>query len=317
MDPLDLESAASSFRGAVVAIGTFDGVHRAHRALVDAARREARRLGTEVLALTFEPHPKEVLLRRPPPRLTGIREKTRRLVAAGAGAVCCLDFDSGLSGMEQEDFVDRILFERLGAAGLAIGYNFSFGRGGRGRPEDLVRLAGGRGVPVRVLEALDLEGIPVSSTGIRELIACGDVEAAAERLGEPHRLTGTVVPGDGRGRGLGFPTANLGLLPRNLLVPRRGVYAGRAHLEGRDPIPALVNVGVNPTFLPGDDPVAERVEVHCLDLPDRDLYGESLAIELAERVRDEVRFEGADRLREQLVRDVAWLRSRLAEGAFS
>lgn len=312
MEPLilDLDGAAERFPGAVLAIGTFDGVHLAHRALVREARGVAEELGAPTLALTFEPHPKDVLLPRPPPRLTGARLKAARLVEAGVDAVCVLDFDDRMRTTPGAEFVGGILAGRLRAAAAWVGFNFSFGRGGRGRPEDLVELAAAHGIRAEVLEALDVEGVPVSSTGIRDLLRSGDVAAAAARLGAPHVLTGTVVEGAGRGRGLGFPTANLAVDPPHLLVPRRGVYAGRAEVAGRG-YPTLVNIGVNPTFR-GDDPgaadppppEATKVEAYLVGF-EGSLYGEELSVGLERRLRDERRFPDADALVAQIRADLA------------
>lgn len=304
---IDLETAALRYPGAAIAIGTFDGVHLAHRALIRQVRTRARELSVRCLALTFDPHPKELLLKRAPPRLTGPEEKYRRLLEAGAEVVVALRFDTALASLPAETFVERILAGRLRARSVAVGYNFSFGVGGKGRPEDLERLARAAGIEAAVIEALDIDGIPVSSTGIRELITCGDVAEAAARLGEPHALTGKVVKGDQRGRELGYPTANLALEPANLLVPKVGVYAGRARVAGKV-LPAVVNVGSAPTFVRGTE---IRVEVHCLESPGCELYGRPLVAELVDRLRDERRFEGPGELAAQIAADVAAARKRL------
>jgi len=279
---VDLETAAARWRGGVLAIGTFDGVHLAHRALLGAAGRRAAELGAPLVALTFDPHPKEVLLPRAPPRLTGRAEKARRLEAAGANGVCALAFDAAMAAMPAAAFVAEVLVGKLAARACFVGFNFSFGVGGKGRPEDLQALCAEHGVEVHVLDALDVDGIPVSSTDIRVLVSCGDVAAAAARMGAPHRLTGEVVRGEGRGRGLGFPTANLRLDPPNLLAPGRGVYAAYAG-PSRGPLQqAVVNVGSRPTFGPAGEP---SIEVHLLDHPGGELYGQALVVDLGERLR--------------------------------
>lgn len=314
---LDLEAAARDFPGPVVAIGTFDGVHLAHRALVQRARQLAAGRGAPVLALTFEPHPKEVLLPRPPPRLASPAEKVRRLRAAGADGVCALRFDRQLAAVPGADFVDQVLVGTLGVTGCVVGYNFSFGAGGKGRPEDLARLGEARGLEVQVLDAMDVDDLPVSSSSIRVLVSCGDVEEAGRRLGEPHRLTGHVVRGAGRGRGLGFATANLALDHPGLLVPKRGVYMAWALLDGGPQRwPALVNLGFNPTFdaeAPEGTPPT-RIEAHLVDFPGEDLYGRHLTLALVSRLRDERRFPGPVELSAQIAADVEALRGRLAEG---
>lgn len=309
---VDLETAAARLGGAVLAIGTFDGVHLAHRALLAAARARADAGGRPLVALTFDPHPKEFLLPRAPPRLTGPTEKARRLLGAGADAVLPLRFDAAMAAMTQEAFVGEVLADPLRAEACFVGFNFSFGVGGRGRPEDLRRLGEAAGIEVHVLDSLDIDGIPVSSTSIRVLIACGDVAAAARRLGSPHRLTGVVEPGEGRGRGLGFPTANLRPEPANLLLPGAGVYACRAELPGQGWVAAVANVGTRPTFHAAG---ALGVEVHYLVPPRGELYGQPLALDLVERLRDEQTFPSPEALSRQIREDVARARRFLATHA--
>jgi riboflavin kinase/FMN adenylyltransferase len=298
---VDLEIAAARFSGGVLAIGTFDGVHLAHQALVSLAGERARELGTHLVVLTFDPHPKEFLLPRAPPRLTGLAEKTHRLLAAGAQAVCALAFDGAMAAMSGRQFVEDVLVEQLQARACFVGYNFSFGRGGRGRPEDLRELCSLWNVEVGVLEALDIGDIPVSSTSIRVLLSCGDVAAARERLGRPHRLTGVVVHGDARGRELGFPTANLCLRPSNLLAPGFGVYAGFARLASGETRAAVVNVGVRPTF-ESDGEVF--LEVHCLDYSGGSFYGSEVSLDLIQKLRGERKFSGQEQLKKQIVEDI-------------
>jgi riboflavin kinase/FMN adenylyltransferase len=270
----------------------------------------AEALGTHVLALTFDPHPKEFLLGTPPPRLTGAVEKRRRLLAAGATEVCALAFDQEMASWSQEYFVQEVLDRRLRARACFVGFNFSFGQGGRGRPGDLERLATQQQIEVEVLEEQTLEGVPVSSTSVRVHVQEGDVRAASELLGEPHRLTGRVVHGHGRGRDLGFPTANLALEPPNLLTPRDGVYVGFAEGPEGERWRAVANLGRRPTF--GDDP-RPSIEVHLLDADTPDLYERQLVFELWDRLRDEMTFEGPEELSAQITRDVAEARRRLDE----
>lgn len=307
---LDLATAADRFAGGVLAIGTFDGVHRAHRALVRRALARAEELDTHVLALTFDPHPKELLLGTPPPRLTGGPEKRRRLLAAGAAEVCALAFDPAMAARSQEYFVDEILGQALQARACFVGFNFSFGQGGKGRPDDLRRLARRREIEVDVLEEQTLDGVPVSSTSIRVHVQEGDVLAASKLMGEPHRLTGLVVHGHGRGRGLGFPTANLALDPVNLLHPRDGVYVGMAEAPGGARYRAVANLGRRPTFAEDSRP---SIEVHLLDAGAPDLYDQPLIFELWDRLRDERAFENPEDLAAQISRDVAEARRRLDE----
>lgn len=298
----DPDRSRSLDQGGVLAIGTFDGVHLAHQALVGRAVERARELGVPSYALTFEPHPKEFLLPRAPPRLTSAGEKARRLREAGADGVLSLPFDADLAALPEEEFVREVLIGRFRARGVVVGFNFSFGYRGRGRPEDLARLCEQHGVSVEVLEAQDIDGIPVSSTSIRVLLRCGDVEAAAQRMGRPHLLEGRVVHGEKRGRQLGFPTANMALEPENLLAPGHGVYAGVALLPDGGTSPCVVNVGRRPTF---HEEGASGVEVHCLDYTGHEFYGEPLSVELVRRLRGEQPFPSREALRDQIAVDIS------------
>ncbi len=298
---LDLDTAASKFSGSVLAIGTFDGVHLAHQELLKRAGARAREEKTALLALTFDPHPKEVLMPRPPPRLTSLTEKARRLQKAGADGVCALAFDKTLAQVPGAEFVERILFQKLQAVACFVGYNFSFGRGGKGRPEDLTELARRHSIDVGVLPVLDVGGIPISSTSIRTLLACGDVSEAALRLGGPHVLEGKVVHGDGRGKSLGFPTANLSVEPENLLIPKRGVYAGFASGDSFSNVPAVMNIGDRPTF---EEASGSSIEVHCLGSVRDDFYGQPLRFAFHHRLRDETQFESKEALGAQIAQDV-------------
>lgn len=297
---LNLEGAAGLDQPVVV-LGTFDGVHRGHQSLFQRARDLAGPEG-QVLALTFDPHPKEVLLPRPPPRLTSRDEKIRRILAHQVDFVLPLAFDRALSQQSAQDFAEGILVEALAPKAIVVGFNFSFGRGGKADPGDLRELLAPHQVPVEVVEPLEEDGIPVSSTSIRVLLQCGDVEAAKFRLGRPHCLTGQVVPGAGRGKGMGFPTANLQPDPSHLVLPKPGVYAGFLEVEGHRGR-AVANVGYNPTF--AEDPPGLKVEVHGLDQPPRDLYQLSARFDLEFRIRDEVRFDSVEDLKAQIHRDVA------------
>lgn len=294
-----------AFRGAAVAIGNFDGVHRGHRAVLDAAR--ALVPGAAPGVLTFEPHPREVLQPdRAPARLTPLAAKLRLLREAGARFVQVLRFDRALIAMPAEAFVREVLVERLGAAGVAVGQDFRFGHGRGGDPALLTWLGPILGFRASVVTPLAVDGEPCSSTRVRELLGDGHVALAAALLGRPHAVEGRVVRGDGRGRQIGFPTANLALRGRRPMLPAAGVYAVtvRPRPGGAVVWPGVANLGHRPTF----EGRELRLEVHLLDRGP-DLYGTPLEVGFVERLRGEMRFDGIESLRAQIARDVAQARA--------
>jgi riboflavin kinase / FMN adenylyltransferase len=268
-------------RGRHVAIGTFDGVHLGHRAVIE---------GSDTV-LTFDPHPLAVIRPDALPKLLmpfGIK----RDVIAGLGVdeLVVIHFDREFQNRSAESFVENVLIGQLGAAQVSIGENFRFGKGARG---DAEFLSSRSEFETRVVPMVEVEGETVSSTQIRALVAAGDVARAGQFLGAPFMLEGEVVTGDGRGRELGMPTANLVPDP-HYVVPGHGVYAAWAHGH-----PAAVNVGVRPTF---DSGRGLLVEAYLLDF-DGDLYGQTLRIAFVERLRGERRFDSVDALVEQMHRD--------------
>jgi riboflavin kinase / FMN adenylyltransferase len=265
-----------------VAIGVFDGVHVGHRRVIDGADT----------ALTFEPHPLRVLHPDAAPKLIMPFEIKRDVIEGLAvQELVVIPFDDRFSSIAAEDFCSRILVDALGAETVSVGENFRFGAKAKGDP----RMLASRGeFETRVVPLVEVDGEIVSSTRIRSLVAAGEVEAATRCLDAPFLLEGTVVEGDGRGRELGFPTANI--VPSDDLVsPGHGVYA--AFADGR---PAAVNVGVRPTFETGRGLL---VEAYLIDF-DGDLYGRTLRIAFISRLRGERRFPGVDELVEQMHRDV-------------
>ena len=292
----------------VVTIGNFDGVHRGHQAVLQHARAQAERLGgLQVVALTFHPHTMVVV--RPdhaPAILTGPEERAELLVAAGADAVLVLPFTREVSSWTPEEFIDRVLKDALHAEAVVVGENFRFGHRAAGRVQTLIESG-------LIVEALPLEGDggtehqPWSATYVRERIAQGDVEEAAEALGRPVRVTGVVVEGDHRGHDLGFPTANVPAEP-TAAVPADGVYAGWLTVLEQvaggpaypEPLPAAVSVGTNPTF----DGPDRRVESHVLDRDDLELYGARVAVDFVKRLRGQVRYESIDDLVSQVKADI-------------
>ncbi len=265
-----------------VAIGTFDGVHRGHRAVIDGADA----------VLTFDPHPLEVLHPAALPKLI-MPFAVKRDVIEGLGVreLVVVPFDREFAARSAEDFIEEVLIGRLGAERVSVGENFRFGARAQGDPE---RLAARPEFETRVVPLVEVGGETVSSTRIRALIAAGDVEAARRCLGAPFMVEGTVVSGDQRGRELGFPTANI-VPDDRLAIPGHGVYAAFA-----DGVPAAVNVGVRPTFETGRGVL---IETYLIDR-DEDLYGRTLRVAFVERLRGERRFPGVEELIAQMRADV-------------
>lgn len=266
-----------------IAIGTFDGVHLGHRAVIEGADT----------VLTFEPHPMEVIRPGQQPLLLSTFPVKRDLIEGlGIEELVVIEFDERFAAQEAEQFIDEVLIEKLGAEWVSVGANFRFGKGARG---DAEMLRDHPGFDTRVVPLVEVDGEPVSSTRIRGLVARGEMEEAHRCLGAPFLLEGVVVPGDRRGRELGYPTANIEPDPR-FALPAEGVYAAFANGQ-----PAAVNIGTRPTF---DDDDRLLVEAYLLDF-EGDLYGETLRIAFASRLRDEKRFGEVGELIEQMADDVA------------
>jgi riboflavin kinase / FMN adenylyltransferase len=302
MDLVRLEPlAATRWPSPAVTVGNFDGVHRGHQALVAAAVEEARGGGGSAVALTFDPHPSHVLSPdRAPDTLMTLRQKAEALEALGIDHLAVLPFTAELSRKTPEEFARRVLHEALSARVVVVGANFRFGRGRSGDLAALTDIGQTMGFRVRGVAPVLEDGEPISSTRIREALARGAVDAARALIGRRYFVEGEVVRGEGRGRTLGIPTANLAL--ENETVPGGGVYAAWASVrDGSDPspLPAVVNVGRRPTF----GGVALVVEAHLLVAPG-DLYGRRLRVEFESRLREERRFEGAAALVEQIRSDI-------------
>lgn len=281
----------------MVTIGVFDGVHLGHQSLIAHNLDLARRLDLESVVVTFDPNPLEVL--RPqiaPQRLCDLARRIELIAELGVELVEVLEFDADLAAMAAPEFVDTVLLKRLETRHVVIGHGFRFGNRALGTAQTL-REAG------LVVDEFDLVGAgePISSTRVRALVAAGDVAAAAAMLGRPHELTGVVVAGEGRGRDLGFPTANLEH-HRLAAVPADGVYAGSAVIGGQRHT-AAISVGTNPTFAGA----RRSVEAFVLDFAE-DLYGQRVRFEFAQRLRDTFAFAGVTELIGQMHADVAQAR---------
>jgi riboflavin kinase / FMN adenylyltransferase len=296
---------ADTLKGGVVAIGNFDGVHRGHRAVIAAAVDRAMALGRPAVALTFEPHPRRLLRPHEPMfRLTDAATKLRLLAATGLDAAVVLTFDAALAGLSAEDFIARVLVNRLAVAGAAIGFDFHYGKDRGGSPAFLLAEGRRRGFPVEIVPPLEDEGRAVSSSAIRAALAAGRVVEAAELLGNPWFVSAPVIHGDARGRDLGYPTANLKLDPGCGL--KHGIYAVRVGLEGLR-YDGVASFGRRPTF----DDGPPLLEVHLFDFSG-DLYGASIDVAFLAWIRSELKFASVAELVSRMEEDCRLARGTLA-----
>jgi riboflavin kinase/FMN adenylyltransferase len=301
------DAAPGGWGRSVVTIGVFDGVHRGHQEIIGHAVKRARELGVQSVVVTFDPHPSEVV--RPgshPPVLTEPARKAELIEQLGVDVLCVLPFTLEFSRLSAEAFVHDVLVAHLHAALIVVGENFRFGHRAAGDVDLLRRLGRTFGFAVEGAPLVADDSTVFSSTYIRSCVDAGDVIAAARALGRPHRVEGVVVRGDGRGREIGFPTANL-LTGRYAAVPADGVYAAWLVRGRGERLPAAVSIGTNPTFSGRE----RRVEAYVLDF-DADLYGERLALDFATRLRDMRTYTGVEPLVAQINEDVAQTREVLA-----
>ncbi len=292
-------------RGAVLAIGNFDGVHRGHRALLRAASAVGRELGAPSGALLFEPHPREFFHPEEPHfHLTPLPRKLKLLEASGLDLAVVLKFDAALATLSAEDFIARVIVDGLAARHVVIGHDFYFGRKRTGTPETMRAAAAEAGFGVTVIPPVAEDGEVFSSSAIRLRLAQGDVKGAARPLGRNWCVEGTVVGGAHRGTGLGFPTANIPL-PRGTTLGH-GIYAVRVNVDGRSHQGAAY-LGTRPTYDNGK-PV---LEVFLFDF-DEDLYGREIEVEFVDFIRADRKFDSSEALVEQMQKDVARARDILA-----
>jgi len=293
-------------------VGTFDGLHLGHQTILHEVRREAAERGASATVVTFSPHPQVVLRNpnRPPVKiLTSDDEKIALLEAAQIDRVVVIPFTLVFSKTSSDAFVREILFQRIGMSGVVLGHDHGFGKNREGDFAVMARLGAELDFSVRELPPFEMDGVVLSSTRVRELLLSGEVSKAARFLGRPYQFTATVVRGDGRGRELGFPTANLQVDDPDKLVPAHGVYAVQVHLE-RKKFGGMLNIGTRPTFQMKD----ETIEVNIFDI-DEDLYGKKVAVEFIERLRAEKTFAAITELIEQLEQDRNAARRVFAAGA--
>jgi riboflavin kinase/FMN adenylyltransferase len=297
------EEAGPDLAGGVWAIGNFDGVHLGHQALLKRAEKEGS--GARWGVLTFDPHPARLLAPEyAPPLILNATEKREALAKMGVPNCLEQSFTRDFAALSPRDFVDRVLLQGLGVAGVVVGEDFSFGKKALGKVKDLQEWLSEGGATAHVVGPVRSEGLICSSSKIRELVLQGRVDGAGHLLGRPYFLAGRVVEGDGRGRKIGVATANLEI--DRELMPKLGVYAGFARLSSGENLPAVTNIGLRPTFS-GE---GIRVEAHLLDC-ELDLYGQSLVVELHAHLRDERKFGGPEALTEQIRKDVAQTRDVL------
>lgn len=296
-------------RGSVVTVGTFDGVHRGHWAVLSEIGERARTTGRRAVLVTFHPHPLRIVSpERAPALLTTPREKKEILAESRLDWAVFLQFTPVLSRYSPRRFVEEILVGRLGVEELVIGYDHGFGRGRSGDPEVLREIGTELGFEVDVVPPVQTGDRAISSSGIRRSVSEGRLEQAAEDLGRPYSLRGVVVRGEGRGKGLGFPTANLRIESPEKLLPSEGIYAVRGALR-RGTFPGALHLGPRPTFQ-GSPP---SIELHLLDF-DGDLYGEEVRVDFVKRLRKVRPFDSPEALVRQMRDDVAEARRVLGPG---
>ena len=285
-------------RGCVVTIGTFDGIHLGHQALLQRLEEHAARLCAPTVVLTFEPTPREYLAPdSPPARLTSFRERWRVLGSLGLELLLLLRFGESLRNLSGEDFA-HLLARRVGARAVVVGHDFRFGCNGEATAPMLAEAGKRLGFEVDVVPPVMLDGARVSSSGVREALRRGDFGLAAHWLGRPYSMRGRVVHGQRLGRDLGFPTANLRIERRR--TPLQGIFAVRVHGVGTEPLQAVASLGTRPTV----GGVHTLLEVHVFDFS-ADLYGREIEVEFVAKLRDEENFPTLDALVAQIHRDAA------------
>jgi riboflavin kinase / FMN adenylyltransferase len=293
-----IEDPRLSVSGSVVTLGNFDGIHLGHQALIRSIVEGGKRLASPSVVLTFEPHPLKVLApHRAPKLILTHKDKMRLFQSFGVDIVVIQNFDPAFANVEPEDFVRKFLVERLKTKEIWLGRDLRFGKGRKGSVDDLIRWGNAFGFTVATIAPIVVEGTRISSSRIRELVEQGRVDEAMPLLGRYHFISGRVVEGHRRGRGLGFPTANIA--SRNEVLPLDGIYATLLQI-GNNQLLSVSNIGTNPTF--GDGP--RTIESFVLQF-DRDIYGESVKLSFVKRIREEKKFDSADQLVAQMRRDVS------------
>mgnify|MGYP002629504630 CR=1 FL=1 len=294
---VDFEFGSLNGKRSVVAVGCFDGVHTGHLSILERVKKIAHESGLVSLVASFEPHPREVLSGQSPLLLSPKDERTYLLKAQGIGAHALITFDKEMASMGASDYIEAVLIDKLRAQTIVVGYDHRFGRNREG-DTDLLRTVGSKhGITVVEAAEASLRGAKISSSSIRDKLAEGEVATAAQLLGRLYSFQGTVVHGDGRGKSIGIPTANLQSAFAHKLVPQNGVYAVYVEVEGiAGRFGGMMNIGTRPTFNNGS---SVTLEVHILNF-DRDIYDREVRVEFVERIRNEQKFASVAHLMEQL-----------------
>ncbi len=302
-----IENIKAPFKEPVLTIGNFDGVHLGHQEIFHRVIERARRTGGVAIVFTFEPHPIRVV--RPgggPPLITLYEQKVELIERYGIDVLICADFTPDFARIPAREFIRGLLVERIGMKEIMVGYDWAFGRNREGNIGLLIEMGAQLGFQACVLGPYSIEGIPISSTQVRQLVQEGGVVTAAKLLGRPYQVKGRVVRGRDRGgRLVGFPTANLKLVDE--LWPKKGVYAVTVEYAGQT-YKGVANIGHNPTF--GDNELS--VETHLLDFSG-DIYGQTIRLNIIERLRDEKRFPGPEDLHAQIAADIERSRTILSK----
>lgn len=293
----DLKNIQKKFKNSVLTLGNFDGLHLGHQELVKMIIRRARETGAMSMVVTFRPHPLKILApEKCPPLISIYEEKIKLFERLGIDVLVKIPFTLEFAAMAPEDFVRDVLCGTLGAKEILVGYNYRFGRGREGDIRTLRSLGKKYGFAVREIEQIAVGGEVISSTKIRTLLGDGDVEHAAKLLGRTYAITGIVVKGDGRGKGLGFPTANIA--PKHSIIPADGVYAVRLVVREKA-YDGIANIGMRPTF----NKKVLAIEVHVFNF-NEDIYGEDISLYFIRKIREEKKFKGADALVSQIRSDI-------------
>ncbi|RQV99573.1 bifunctional riboflavin kinase/FAD synthetase [bacterium] len=294
-------SAFSDLRDSAVTVGSFDGVHVGHREVIARLVKTAREHDLRSVVITFETHPRDVMdsVDYPVPLLTTTEEKLDLLAETGVDLTMVLQFDHSLGELAPRDFVQVVLAGRIGMKKIVIGFNHAFGKGRQGDRESLIALSREIGFTVEVVNPTRIGDIIISSTKLRRMVIEGDLIGAAKGLNRYYTLSGTVIHGFGRGKRLGYPTANLGLIQSNKLPPKDGIYAGFGLLENGESYPAAISIGYNPTFGEGK----HSLEAHLIGF-DGDIYDQKLRLNFVQRIRGEEKYDAESELIRAIRKDI-------------
>lgn len=282
----------------IVTVGTFDGVHRGHQAILSYLSQRAEKLNGRSTVVSFDPHPRSVVHGERIPLLTTVEERAALLENAGLDRFVVVPFTDTFAQLSPEAYVEEVLVQRIGVQEITVGYDHRFGRKRVGDIDLLKQLGNTYGFSVDVIPPQEVGPEVVSSSTIRDQLINGAVTRAHELLGRPYALTGTVARGQGRGRKIGYPTANLSLPDSRKLVPKNGVYLVRVQLSDGQEKHGMLNIGRRPTF----EEMEVTVEVHIFDF-EGNLYGDDLTVQFMQRLRDEQKFDSPDALATQLSKD--------------